>query len=544
MFTVTRKELADWKLHPDDLVAVANAWLGWFRLQNTNSSGPLLSWQALFEGFSPSQDAEIQASAQALTSPHLPDRLVSLDGPGRLCIDGLDSGSLNQSGLVPLLACIASPLFADLSLRIRLQARSDGGSFAKITVFGVIRDGTLVVKAIWQGGVEMDTLAEHNPLPKDAEVLKILQSHVALDRALAADLVQGARWQSSLRNYNFGSQEEATRVLLNVRTLTGSSGGSVSGSTLLIHATVTETAVAISHARNPQEIIEPTTAAAEKVGDSLVWLLFGDQKKRTLGDWGKRIGLATGVAAAGWTLYALQPEGRFFLYVGIIASLLTVWIVGYHLVLMQMYRSAMRRNLRDLFSRPLELEYVSFAKLGLDDDPAVLRFSKEVEKSGGVAYAETGSPSIKTFGGGTKIFTFRDEGLVFSLLSMNGIPGKSLFPAKVNFHLETRFSDGLKLYSSNHGMGFRKPLPDSDSMPRYWPQASTVSQILQNHRRVVKRLVSEGRQVAPLDPDDIIPRLKREHRNYWDKQEKYGWYTWADAFHEVFSIIRKDYLEP
>ncbi len=452
---------------------------------------------------------------------------------------------MNEHLLKPLGDWIRQPPLPHLTLRLRFTAVGVTDAAATLTLFGLLLPGEFRVRAAWTGGLENSALAEHAPTADEALLLEHLQHYLEVDRHIAGERMPGARWSRIPCRYTLESEAAAAGVLEKLRRLTGNKGGSLAGSTVSVTASVAELAQAITETRRPRQLVVPLTRRQERCAHQLVWLLFGDQQRRSLSDFHRRLSVMILATSIGWlgAHYLAGLVHWLFLALAVGSALGTLWILAYHAVILRMYKTQMSRGLRETAHRPAGIVEVSFEDAGLANDPAVRKHSIDLVDAGGVLHAEIRLESVKTLTGANRIYLFPDDATVFSLCAMTGLPKQSIFPARVTFHLETRFTDGLRLVSANLGMGYRKPLPSSRHIPRYWPEARTAPTILRQHRAVIQRLIREGRQLAPLDPADILPRMDREHGSDRVERDQVGWYSWSDAGHEVFDRVRPEYRE-
>lgn len=548
MLAITRPHLAQWSLDPLDVAGIASAWLGWAQLGSTQTAAKYqLIWEARFEGFPEAQSAEWEARMRVdATAGGLPAHFVQIDGRETLVVRSFPVAALTETLLGPLEAWIAHPHLPHLTLRLTAESHGDrDATSATLTLFGGLLDGKFRVQSVWSGGFESNALFEHAPAPDESSLLENLQHYVAVDRHIADDRMPGARWSRIPCRYPLTSLAEATAVLANLRRLTGGNGGMVDGQTVSATATVAEMAQAVTEVRRPRSLVVPLSNGQEKSAYRILWLLFGDQRQRSLRDWGHRFGVAvvaTGIGGMGW--HGLSGFVAWVcLLLFVLGIVLLLWIPGYHAVLLRMYKTKMAQGLRETAYRPIGIFETSFVELGLNNDPAVQKHSSDVSALGGLLHTEIRLDGVKTMAAAARIYVFAEDHAVFSVMAMTGLPNQSIFPARVFFHLETRFTDGLRLVSTNQGSGFRKPVTPL-YLPRFWPEAKNAREFLQAHRRVCQRLVREGRVVASLIPADILPRMEREHGQDREERDRRGWYTWSDAFHEVFNIIRPEYREP
>ena len=85
------------------------------------------------------------------------------------------------------------------------------------------------------------------------------------------------------------------------------------------------------------------------------------------------------------------------------------------------------------------------------------------------------------------------------------------FPAKAWFHSATYFTDGSRLLLTNEHGGYSRSR-DPVAVQRFFPEAEDLAELLEMSRPIVQRLISMGKEPAPLmSADGLVARMEADH---------------------------------
>ena len=199
------------------------------------------------------------------------------------------------------------------------------------------------------------------------------------------------------------------------------------------------------------------------------------------------------------------------------------------------YRRAMRRGLGKLYSEPIE---PIAADLSQDHTPTLLKYSAEMESLGAKRICDS---TLKragiVIGSNQRYFHLGDTEIALGLLRQT----ESLmnFPPQPIFFLNTRFTDGRRHFTTNSPIYRKRTRLEVSG--RCLVDGS-VAEVWALHRQEVDQLIAQG--AIPIAPpatmEQVFERMRLDHeesRAMWQKRP----YSWGDAFHDAFKIVRREY---
>src|SRR5262249_51999500 len=251
--------------------------------------------------------------------------------------------------------------------------------------------------------------------------------------------------------------------------------------------------------------------------------------------------LALGLLA--WVLTWPAPDPLLLgvltaLALGPLAGL--VYVVGKEFRRVATFHRRMTAALTRAYSRSLRFEEVDLAALGVIDDPAVRKYTTELEALGCRHYLD-----VRTDPGpeGTiyvRLFLLPGERTYVHLLLMFATKQFLLYPAKATLLATTYLEEG-RLVSINGGGGYRKLL-NPRVIARHFADRDPAA-FLAKHARVLQRLRDEGQRPVLLSgPQALLQRLVDDHEETRQLYERYGYYSWGAAFRQAFDLVRPEYL--
>jgi hypothetical protein len=233
-----------------------------------------------------------------------------------------------------------------------------------------------------------------------------------------------------------------------------------------------------------------------------------------------------------WLLGALTP-----LAVVPLAGL--VYVVGKEVRRVAAYHRRMSAELTRVYAQNVRYEAVDLAALGVIEDPAVRKYTAELEALGCRHYLDVRTdpgPEGTTY---VRLFVLPGESTYVQLLLLFATKQFQLFPAKPTLLVTTYLEEG-RLTSINGGGGYRKVL-NPRVIARYFPDQDPA-EFVAKHCRVLRRLWDEGlRPVLLPGPQALLRQLADDHAEARRLWERYGYYSWGAAFRQAFDLVRREY---
>jgi hypothetical protein len=207
------------------------------------------------------------------------------------------------------------------------------------------------------------------------------------------------------------------------------------------------------------------------------------------------------------------------------------------------YHSRMKAALRKLYSGAINYVPIDLVELGVADNPAVVKYTRELESIGARHLFDV-RPDRLSSRSYIRLFSISEDRTYLFLSIMLATQVLRFFPANSFLLVMTRFADGSRLVSVNSkASGYQKPRK-TNVIARRFPDAQDPGESLAVHRQVLKRLLDEGRQLAPLmSADDLLQYQIKEHEETCVLAKQQGYYTWGAALRQSFGLVRREYLE-
>jgi hypothetical protein len=492
MLYLTRQSFPDRWLDGGDLDALADLWFAWYDQARSQAPTGGVGHHRV-EGrvwAFPRHDGD--RLAQVLT------RAVTAGGTG-LRVERPDPDTLTAAtpfldldqpcSLAPVLGCFAAPELDGLPLMLRLSLYDwregpEGPPLAggTLVICGQLAGGKLRLKGVWAAGL----IEGHDPL------------------------YERARWEE---------EHVVLRALDQPGTIP------------------------------PLPATALTVFAGPGSQRRQYWLLgrfFELPGQRKLPAFLGRVGFSAGLLLVSLAvLFGLRPRGMLlgagvvFAAAALLGLLCVVWQQARKVVA---HYVNMRAALKRLYAGPIRFIPVDLAAVGAWPDPHAAKYSREIEALGGQHYHDlthdpppSGTSYIRAFG-------VPEDHTYVSLLLLYGLRnGYKMFPAKATLLVTTYFDGGERLVCSNSGTGYRKKLNPRVTM-RYFDDLEDPAALLGRHRQELRRLLGEGRRLAPLmGPDELLRRHEQDHEEARQLVVRYGYWRWGDALRQTFGLVRPEY---
>jgi hypothetical protein len=491
MLYLIRRQFPDRVMDHNDLDGVAALLRGWYRDQRHDHHDDVYQYLELrLWGFARQRgEALLGLLQEGLKSYGLPASYAQLSDPDTIVV---------QSPPVPLLELLPPGLWLDLfgdeqfsglPIMVRLSIGEGGGQTQPIAeqcttliLVGAIQKGQLLLKAIWPNRMQSTGHEQlfHNAVwPEESQFLK------ALD---------GFR-------------------------KTGNKG-----------------------VPTPSLFLSP---AQVQLGTWVIRLLYDLPGQARLPAFLGRLGFfLTLMAMAGLLLlvplwWVRRGPVIWFGLIGLTGFFFNLWRKARHIY---QFHSRMKVALRKLYSEPNRLLPVSLEELGVASNPASLKYSSELEALSArrIMDVQLPNPSSRSI---SRVFQMPGDHTVNLLNIMLATKSLSFFPAQPFLFATTYFTDGSRLVSNNtKHSGFQKPRKPNVTFCCF-AKATYPGDFIDNYRKVLKRLLEEGKRLAPpLSPQGILDAHMKEHEESASLAKKQGYITWGAAIRQSFGILRKEYI--
>lgn len=386
------------------------------------------------------------------------------------------------------------------------------GSFP-LVLFGVVRDGGLLFKAPWEGAAE-------------EMFLKVQWHHQgALNAAI--------NWYA-----NNVHEVQQNQPDWKVATLSYAGGGNaVATDPMKIAWSTLARDKSISFSRGTHQVV-----------GFFLWLWYDRPGRRSLPAFLAKLAIGAVILVFG-AIGAIDAGDNAVLRAMLVAlallgGLLLARVVWNKARTIARYHAAMGKGLAKLYTAPSQHVPSDFPPEMLANDPMIAKFTADIEDIGGKHCYDFHIVSAGDSKHHSRLFLFPEHQTYFSVSFMPATRSFAIFPAKATFVLQTFFADGSRLFSTSSGHGYRKPQPELKVVARYWDGVTDVRDMLERHVKVLERLKREGRTPTLPPAESMVQRMQdqfEEARRLM--QDGRSPFTWGDALHEGFGIIRREYRE-
>jgi hypothetical protein len=500
MFYLTRRQFPDLLLDADDLDAAADVWFAWYddarQTALTDGTG-YHRLEGRLWGF-PRHDADRLARALEAAAAAGPSGFrVERRDPDTLAVATPYRDLSQPCSLAEVLRCFAGPEFEGLPLMVRVSLHDWRGPpegpparGCTLVLCGQLERGKLLLKGVWPVGL----IEEHEAVYRSAAWSgeeTFLQA-ISRQRALGgAEPGPGYYFPPAPENYFTSRSTQAGGYWLASR---------------FLHIP--------GDARLPA-FLERVAFFAVLALAALVlnfWLLSWRGLPRVV------------------LLVLFAVPGYGLLYVTFVQALKVV----------RFYRS-MHAALKRIYSRGVRFLPVDLAAVGAWPDPHAAKYSAEIEAEGARHYLDATHDPPPTGTAYFRMFVLPEDHTYVHLILHYTTKSFVQFPAHAHLLVTTYFADGERLTTANSEAGFRKKL-NPKVIVRYFEDAEDPATMLAKHRRVLRRLLAEGRQLLPLlGPEDLLRRLEADHEEMRRLCQRHGYYSWSAAFRQAFRLVRPEY---
>jgi hypothetical protein len=498
MLCLTRKDFPDLLLDDHDLEAVVELWFRWHRMAPPAVLAIVATGYHRVEGRLwgfPRQQAESlqQALRAAAASCGLPEVQVEQPDPDTLTVSTryLDLGQ--PCSLVALLDCFAAPEFEGLPLMLRLSLHEWRGqpqgpplAGSTIALCGQLQGGRLLLKAAWPARL----------VPGQER------------------LYEKARWQG----------EE--RFLRAVRAYPGPSDPPTG-----------------------YEVLFGSRRHQKRAHWLASWIVdFPGEAK--LPGFLRRVGFFTAFILLAVALLIWVPMDWLSKILvaawAVLCGKGLVYVVYRKARLVVAYYTRMRAAFERLYTQDPCFEEIDLAAVGAWPDPHACKYSAELQALGCRHYMDVRTNASSSGTSCIRVFVLPEERTYLNLLLLYVTSGNQLrlFPARATLLVTTYLVWDRRLVSTDtDSVGYRKKR-DPRLVARCFPGAEDPATLLEKHRKVLRRLLGEADQLAPLlGPQGLLQRLRQDHEEAAELARRYGYYSWGAALRAAFKLPRREYLE-
>jgi hypothetical protein len=278
------------------------------------------------------------------------------------------------------------------------------------------------------------------------------------------------------------------------------------------------------------------------------WLQVDVGEQRTLGAFLVRLATFGSVAAMSFTAIFLTwslPVAFVATPLGLLALrwfLLTIFKKGKNVA---NFRRNMQSRLREVYSQPLNYLKVNLAEAGPWPEASTAKYTREAEHLGCVHWHDMRRDnSGDKVGGGTsfvRVLALPSQRMYLFLTVMHSTRLHRQFPVKAWFLSMTYFTDGTRLLLTNEHGGYSRSR-DPLAVQRFFPEAKDLAELLELRLPIVRRLIAEGKELAPLmSVDELLARMESDHLTIGENARRDGSFTWDAAIRQSFHLTRPEY---
>jgi hypothetical protein len=501
MYVITRQKFLDIPLGPAGVATWFEAWLEWRSIYIRNAGDGRATGVCRLDCTISGYPAGDVSSKAAQWSAGIPKESFTGVEAGK--DDTVVVRSIVQSAVQPRLLEIVKPLFCDLTEGMALMLELvtwDGGPVTSTTIqealvlYGLIRNGELIVKGIWPKGLPHDdgSIYKSAVWPGEGNAVGGLRKY--------------AMWRDGLLpNPATASYSELTDGV--------------------------------------KSIFSPS---AVRHGSRFVKIIFGGtQLKENLWSFAKRtFGLLAITVVLGW-LSSLKFVGglRYLVLLAAITSGIGLaFAVGWKALLIWMFGSQMRKMFKRIYNEPWSGIEVPDAESACGDEPAFRKLSADALALGGTHLVDfrmtnTGGPNL------TRVYFYSEsKTYLFLLFLLENPDGGKNFPMQSTFLVRTLYENNVVVATVDQGLGFKKRL-DKRSCRKMFMGVTGIADMLARHAKAAKNFMTTERGPLELSKEQLIQREICEHEESSQRNRNYGYYHWSDAFGEIFGLMRRDLVE-
>lgn len=567
VFHVTRTQFLDRDLSIADLRDAVEMWRGWHRLAQSQSvtqthkpTRCVYRLQAEVYGFA-RHDAEIlrQEAMTALVDLIDPEHVQFKDAD-TLLVDGPWAASLEPVAIGMWVRLIGMDRARGLCVTLRVTTANESSNktaapddINSLVLYGVPKSDSFFLKAIWraQTSAAMEKVQQHVDTPDEKKLLNALNVFWRVRRRLANDPTHVKIAEiATPHRLECDSEQQAQRTAELIRALTGAPESVwIIGRTVSAYADEILFAQAFSYGAcdgNPADFF--VSRNVERLANRFVRLVYELRDDRGLKPFLARLAIPLAALVIALALM-LSPKDRFdgrFIgaAIGMLSIIILLRILWVKARLIVRYHNAMNRGLGKLYNGSVRCEEMSIGADALADDPNVRKFTAEWEQVGARASLDFHMISDAEHQARSRLFVLDDQ--ISVSVSFMWATGKyRLFPTIVVTLITTRFADGTRLSSINSGSGYKKPVLLHVAISRLVPGVTHPQELVNHHRKVLRRLCSEGRIPVSIDPSRTFAWIREDHEQMKQAYLARGkLYLWSDALHQAFGIHRRVYFEP
>jgi hypothetical protein len=492
MFTLSRTQFVDRLLEPDDLVDMTNLWMSWHEDARLSRGSLLHGYRAVelrLYSFPRQRGELLKEELERRLRERGWDYSVDLSDPAFLRVSSPFLSFIESCSLGDWLALVQIPTFFGLVAFLRLSThdwpgRPEGPAHAGNTLVlcGQLQEDGFLLKGLWPANLERETdsLFEMAVWPEEARFLRAFEHfrHTGTVPSAPTDLF------SSRRNQKW---------------------------TIFLASLI----VRLPYGRK-----------------RLYWFLT-----------------RTGFHSAGLVLFAaLYFALPYFPGIKEVLGLLAIGLgtaLGYVLFqeasrVWRLHRN-IKASLKRIYTHTLTFETVDLTKLGLQDDPNLIKYTAELEALGCRHLADARpipNPASTTY---VRVFVLSAANTYVFLNLMVSTRSFQKFPAHAFFLISTYFDD-LRLVTIHEGGGFRKQII-LQVQSQVFPGVHDPALLLAAHRKRVEHQLREGHALTPLmQAPALLDRMARDHAEASSAMRKYGYFSWSAAVRQNFKLVRPELL--
>jgi len=503
-YRLTRPKFTDRHLDPQHLWAVAELWRGGPSISGFLKSG-VYELNTEIWGFARHDTTALRAAISSAS----PDLVFDSDNPDFLIVRGRFTDLVQPATLAPwlepLLCPACSGLFLVLRIRVCDSAPSAGHppkTTQTLALGGTPDQGKFLLKASWHLGNL--PIAEHigrsAPWEHEAALLRAVDAFLSTFSRHPAASPGSPQFDAAITDAQLAAWHVA---------------GAIGPTFLSRPKEHLSDFIARYIAEFPDD--HSPVAFVRRCVIPLLLLLTGGYF------W---LNLPAGVSFRPF-LTALAALGIYLL--GRVFYLKGKRIISFH--------RAMNRGLRDLYAHDISVDKIPLEP-AFESNPTCRKYSAEIQAIGAKHCYDFRITAKSKHQSAQRLFYLPDQNAYVTLSIMTRTGSFDQWPALIIWHISTPFEDGTRLATTNTAGYKKQRMPKS--LGRAHSGIDDPAELLALHTAHVRRLIEKGNVPKVVDPDDYPAMVRSEYEEARTFYARRVIYTWSDALHQAFEIVRKN----
>jgi hypothetical protein len=223
----------------------------------------------------------------------------------------------------------------------------------------------------------------------------------------------------------------------------------------------------------------------------------------------------------------------------VIGGWVTLWVVGNKVRMLCFFYFVMNSTLRKIYDTDIVVRRVNLADVPQGEDPAAFKYTQDLLDLGATHCFDMDTDmSAVDMEATTRVFWLSSEHTYVHLSLMRRATKFRDFPSDALLLIKTYCEADHTVSTVNAGAGYRKNRDPKGAGGAHLDVRDPAT-LLDRHRAHLRRAVQErGFKPRPVQPDEIPALTLAEHQWTRERYARRRPYTWGDALHEVFGVVR------